>query len=93
MTKSELIRIVHDKSNYNFSDIEEVIDLFLESIVDSLEKDDKVVISGFGTFEKYYQEGYEGVNPSTGERIKVPGSYKTRFNFSKKNVAKLKKKK
>ena len=40
--------------------------------------------SGFGTFEKYYQEGYDGINPSTGEKLLVDGSYKIRFSSSKK---------
>ena len=46
--------------------------------------EDKVVISGFGTFEKYYQEGYYGLNPSTGEKLFVEGNYKIRFSSSRK---------
>ena len=92
MTKSELIRRIHDESNYNFSDIEKIVDLFLNNVINGLKEDGKVVISGFGTFERFYQEGYIGVNPSTGEQIKVEGCYKTRFNISKKVNGELKNK-
>ena len=42
------------------------------------------MLSGFGTFEKYFQEGYYGVNPATGAKIYVEGINKIRFNASKK---------
>lgn len=84
MTKSELIKKIHAECDYNYSVIEEIIDLVFDQISLGLLNEDKVVISGFGTFEKYYQEGYRGVNPSTGEPILVPGNYKIRFNASKK---------
>ena len=36
------------------------------------------------SYDLYYQEGYNGVNPSTGDKIFVEGGYKLRFNASKK---------
>lgn len=84
MTKSELIKKIHANSDYNYSDIEQITDLIFELISQGLVEEDKVVISGFGTFEKYYQDGYAGVNPATGQPIKVAGKYKIRFNASKK---------
>lgn len=84
MTKSELIKNIHKNSDYNYPEIEELVDLVFKIIADGLRNEDKVVISGFGTFEKYYQDGYRGVNPATGEPIQVLGNYKIRFNASKK---------
>lgn len=90
MTKSELIKRIHKQTTYNYSDIEKIVELVFEGISTGLIEDEKVVISGFGTFEKYYQEGYTGVNPATGESIEVPGNYKIRFNASKKMKNNLK---
>ena len=58
MTKSELIKEIHKNNDYNYVEIESLINQTFEAIMNALAKEDKVVISGFGTFEKYYQDGY-----------------------------------
>ncbi len=84
MTKSELIKKIHSENNYNYQEIQDIVTQTLDAITEGLAKDGKVVLSGFGTFEKYYQEGYYGVNPATGAKIYVEGINKIRFNASKK---------
>lgn len=84
MTKSELIKKIHAENNYNYQEIQDIVTQTLDMIAEGLAKDGKVVLSGFGTFEKYYQEGYYGVNPATGAKIYVEGINKIRFNASKK---------
>jgi histone family protein DNA-binding protein len=84
MTKSELIKNIHRKNNFKYVDIENIVNDVLSEITEGLEKDGKVVLTGFGTFEKYYQEGYNGINPSTGAKLSINGSYKIRFSSSKK---------
>ena len=84
MTKSEIIKKIHSENNLNYVDVAKIVNQTFEEISKSLAKEDKVVISGFGTFEKYYQEGYYGLNPSTGEKLFVEGNYKIRFSSSKK---------
>lgn len=84
MTKSELIKEVHRQNDYNYTEIESIVNQTFEVIMKALATEDKVVISGFGTFEKYYQEGYNGINPATGSKLFVEGNYKIRFNASKK---------
>ena len=84
MTKSELIKKIHSSNNYNYQEIQDIVTQTLDIIAEGLATDGKVVLSGFGTFEKYYQEGYYGVNPATGAKIYVEGINKIRFNASKK---------
>lgn len=84
MTKSELIKKIHSQNNYNYQEIQDIVTQTLDLITLGLAEDGKVVLSGFGTFEKYYQEGYYGVNPATGQKIYVEGINKIRFNASKK---------
>lgn len=50
MTKSDLIDIVAKKAHLTKRAATQSVDVFLEEIVKSLKKGDKVVISGFGTF-------------------------------------------
>ena len=84
MTKSELIKKIHHNNELNFVEVEKIVNEVLMEITNGLLEDGKVVLTGFGTFEKYYQEGYDGINPSTGEKLVVDGSYKIRFSSSKK---------
>ncbi len=84
MTKSELIKKIHSENNYNYQEIQDIVTQTLDAIAEGLAQDGKVVLSGFGTFEKYFQEGYYGVNPATGAKIYVEGINKIRFNASKK---------
>ena len=84
MTKSELIKKIHHNNELNFVEVEKIVNEVLMEITNGLLEDGKVVLTGFGTFEKYYQEGYDGINPSTGEKVVVDGSYKIRFSSSKK---------
>ncbi len=84
MTKSELIKKIHKKNNFNYVDIENIVNDVLTEITKGIDEDGKVVLTGFGTFEKYYQEGYDGINPSTGAKLSIDGSYKIRFSSSKK---------
>ena len=84
MTKSELIKKIHHNNELNFVEVEKIVNEVLIEITKGLLEDGKVVLTGFGTFEKYYQEGYDGINPSTGEKLLVDGSSKIRFSSSKK---------
>ncbi len=84
MTKSELIKKIHKKNDLNYIDIENIVNDVLNEITEGIQNDGKVVLTGFGTFEKYYQDGYNGINPSTGEKLTINGSYKIRFSSSKK---------
>lgn len=90
MTKSDIIKNIHKANNLNYSDVEAIVNQTFEQISDAITVEDKIVISGFGTFEKYYQEGYNGINPATGDKIYIDGNYKIRFNASKKLKSKLK---
>lgn len=90
MTKSDIIKNIHRDNNLNYADVESIVNQTFEQIAEAIISEDKVVISGFGTFEKYYQEGYNGVNPATGDKIYIDGNYKIRFNTSKKLKSRLK---
>lgn len=84
MTKSQLIKTIHQNSEYRYVDVENIVNQVFDVITNALLEDDKVVVSNFGTFEKYHQASYVGVNPSTGERITIEGTNKVRFIASRK---------
>lgn len=72
MNKLELVSIVSENLNMTKKDVNTVLDGVLDVIYDSLKNDEKVVISGFGTFEVRTRVERNGINPRTGETITIP---------------------
>ena len=71
VTKKELIELVAKKANLTNKASKEAIRVFLNSIRDSLKRDEKVVLTGFGTFSLRTRKTRKGRNPKTGETITI----------------------
>ncbi|MEZ4743209.1 MAG: HU family DNA-binding protein [Bdellovibrionota bacterium] len=72
MVKSELIENLAERVDITLAKAEEIIDLFFDSIIDTLCQGGRVEIRGFGAFTVREYKAYEGRNPKTGEKITVP---------------------
>ena len=83
MNKSELVYEVTNRLDVTRKEAEDVIDCFLDLIAENLANGDKVVLSGFGTFEIRYRVSRSGVNPRTGERIDIPCQKTPAFKVGK----------
>ena len=83
MNKSELVYEVTNRLDVTRKEAEDVIDCFLDLIAENLANGDKVVISGFGTFEIRNRVSRSGVNPRTGERIDIPCQKTPAFKVGK----------
>ena len=86
MSRKKLIRQLKLKNQkLNQSELEEVLDIFCKSLVDSLKQGKNIELRGFGTFfVKRIKEKFSARNPKTGEIIYVPEKNKIRFKPSKK---------
>jgi DNA-binding protein HU-beta len=51
MNKKELVAEIADKVGITKKDIANVVDAFIETVTDTLSKDEKVTLVGFGTFQ------------------------------------------
>jgi integration host factor subunit beta len=71
MTKADLINLIADKAGITRVKAETVVNTIFDSMVESLMKDDRIEIRGFGSFVNRYYEAYQGRNPRTGEIINV----------------------
>lgn len=71
MNKTELIKAVGTKLNVSNKQADAILDAFVETVVDALKEGDKVQISGLGIFEVKERKARTGVNPQTGEEIKI----------------------
>jgi integration host factor subunit beta len=71
MTKADLISIVAQKVNLQNRQAETVVNLVFDMMSDTLKKDDRIEIRGFGSFVNRVYGAYEGRNPKTGKVVKV----------------------
>ena len=71
MNKKELIEAVYAKGDITKKEAEFAVNATLDSIVEGLKKEGKVIIPGFGSFEVRQKTAREGRNPRTGEKIKI----------------------
>lgn len=72
MNKNEFINAIAEKTNLTKTDITSVVNAAMETVKDAVSNDEKVVLIGFGTFERRTRNSRKGTNPVTKEEIKIP---------------------
>ncbi len=83
MTKLEVATMLRDRTGISQKQAMESVELFLESIKESLKDGDKVSLVGFGTFYLKTKDARNGRNPRTGEQIKIPAKSVVAFKPGK----------
>ncbi|HAO92751.1 MAG: integration host factor subunit alpha [Deltaproteobacteria bacterium GWC2_56_8] len=71
MTKADIVEIVFEKVGFSKKDVGSVIEEIFETIKYTLEKGEKVKISGFGNFTIRQKRARRGRNPQTGTEITI----------------------
>ncbi len=71
MTKADLINKISEKAGITRVKAEIVVNTVFDSMIESLMKDDRIEIRGFGSFVNRKYDSYKGRNPRTGEVINV----------------------
>ena len=74
MNKTELVAAMADAAGLSKKDAEKALKAFTDVVAEELKKDGKVQLVGFGTFEVRERAAREGVNPRTGDKIKIAAS-------------------
>ncbi|MBO5927950.1 MAG: HU family DNA-binding protein [Clostridia bacterium] len=83
MNKNELIRAIANKARITLKDADAYFDAVIDCISDALNANEKIQISGFGSYELKCKGARDGINPKTGEKIKVDATKIPAFKFSK----------
>lgn len=84
MNKTELISVVANKAEVTQKVAEAVLEAFTETVATTLgRRGEKVVVTGFGTFEVRDRAARMGKNPRTGEVIQVPAQKSPAFRAGK----------
>ena len=72
MTRSQLIAQLTENNSYlSLQDAEKVVDVFFNTISQSLKNGDRVELRGFGAFSVKTSQARIGRNPRNGELVKV----------------------
>jgi DNA-binding protein HU-beta len=82
MNKSDLIEAVASELESSKSEAGKVIEAVINAISDGLKTEEKVAISGFGTFTKKHRAARVGMNPATKQPIQIAESTTCSFKPS-----------
>ena len=83
MNKTELIAVLANEAKVTQKVAEEVLRAFTNAVSETLQKGEKVVVTGFGTFEVRHRVARQGKNPRTGQPITVPAQNTPAFRAGK----------
>jgi integration host factor subunit beta len=83
LTKADLIEEVLRVTELPRKESETVVETIFESIIDALQKGEKIEIRGFGSFRTRERRGRVGRNPKTGAKVEVPAKKIPFFKPSK----------
>jgi len=83
MTKADIVEIVSKKAHLTKKASREAIDAFLDETIRQINKGEKVVLSGFGTFLVKKVKDKKGRDPQTNEDIIIKGHRVVRFKVGK----------
>lgn len=83
MTKTELIEKMATDADVSKAAAGKALNSFVDGIVKTLKKGNKVTLVGFGTFSVSKRAARKGRNPQTGETIKIKASKTPKFKAGK----------
>jgi nucleoid DNA-binding protein len=83
MGKTNLIDAVAKVTKLEKTKAKAAIDATIEIITKELKKNNKVQLTGFGTFSTTRRKKRTGVNPKTGARIIIPARKVPKFSAGK----------
>jgi len=83
MNKVELVANVQKSLGTSKADAERAVNAVIDGIKTGIKKTKTVQLIGFGTFKTGTRKARVGVNPKTGEKIKIKASKVVKFQAGK----------
>ena len=79
MNKTEFIEAIAKATGLSKADSKRAVDAFVEVVKKELKKGGKIQLVGFGTFSVSKRAARQGINPSTGEKIRIKAAKVPKF--------------
>ena len=89
MKKGDLVRNVAKRAGTTIKLAQAVIDAAFDEIASALERGERLMLPGFGTFSVVERKERKGRNPQTGEEILIPARKAVKFRSAKALKEKL----
>ena len=83
MNKGDLINKIAEDAGLTKTQASAALDAVTDGVTSTLAKGDKLTLVGFGTFTKVKRAARTGVNPATGEKIKIKAKTLPKFRPGK----------
>lgn len=83
VSKKDLAELLVSKYGYTKKEANEVVTTLLDEVTKNLKKGNEVDLSGFGKFVVKTRKARTGVNPATGEKIKIKATKVPAFKPAK----------
>lgn len=83
MNKAKLVEQVAKSTKLSKSSAKQALEAVIDAIGQALKKNKSVVITGFGTFSVVKRKSRMGVNPATGEKMKIEAKKVVKFKPGK----------
>jgi len=80
VNKAELVDEVVNRTGLTKKESREAVDGIISVITDSLSRQEKVTLVGFGNFQVVERKARMGRNPQTGETVQIPAKKAPKFN-------------
>src|SRR5688572_24349926 len=83
MTKADLVEVVARATDLARRDAELLVEIALQSVIEALNRGEKVELRGFGSFRLRVRNARRGRNPRTGEAVEISAKRVPYFRMGK----------
>ena len=73
MTKIDIVDKIYEKVGFPKNEVAKIVDSVFDMIKETLQREDKLVLSGFGNFVIRNKKARRGRNPQTGDNLEITG--------------------
>ncbi len=71
MTKIDIVDKIYETVGFPKSEVRKIVETVFDIIKETLQREDKIVVSGFGDFVIRNKKARRGRNPQTGDTIQI----------------------
>ena len=83
MNKAELVEAIAKETGLSKKAAGDAVTSFTNNVTKALKKKESVVLTGFGTFSVAKRSARKGINPQTGDTIKIAATVAPKFKAGK----------